>query len=109
VGAYFFTGGKPVAYPIRDISAVGVFVLTEERWYPGTVIRVTLVDRRQPTPDRSLTLNCKVVRPTKDGVGLEFVLNDDLRSRGKNTAMDSQVLGVDKEQIDWFLARVRNK
>jgi uncharacterized protein len=106
LGAYFFTGGKPVAYGVRDISAVGVYVLTQERWYPGTVIRVTLVDRRQPTPDRSLTVNAKVMRPGKDGVGLEFVLNDDLRRGGKG-AVDSQVQGVDKEDIELFLARVR--
>jgi PilZ domain len=107
LGAYFFTGGKPVAYAIRDISAVGVYVITQERWYPGTVIRVTLVDRRNPTPDRSLTVNAKVVRPAKDGVGLEFVLNDDLRSRGTKSSMDSQVQGVDKEQIELFLDHVR--
>jgi hypothetical protein len=107
LGAYFFTGGKPVAYPIRDISALGVYVFTEERWYPGTVIRVTLVDRRQPTADRSFTVNAKVVRPAKDGIGLEFVLNDDLRSRGKSRALDSQVGGVDRREVEDFLDRVR--
>jgi uncharacterized protein len=103
LGAYFFTGGKPVAYTIRDISATGMYVITEERWYPGTVIRVTLTDRRQPTRDRSFTINAKVVRPANDGVGLQFVLND-----GSSGTVDSQVQGVDREQVEFFLQRMRS-
>jgi hypothetical protein len=102
LGAYFFTGGKPVAYTIRDISATGMYVLTEERWYPGTVLRVTITDRRQPTRERSFTVNAKVVRPANDGVGLQFVLND-----GSSGPVDNQVQGVDREQVDYFLQRMR--
>lgn len=105
LGAYFFTGGKPVAYAVRDISTSGMYVLTEERWYPGTVIRVTLTDRRDPTPDRSITVNALVARPGNDGVGLAFVLNEDIRS-GKGSAIDSQAQGIDRDQIELFLYRV---
>lgn len=107
VGAYFFTGGKPVAYAVRDISPSGFYVLTEERWYPGTVIRVTLTDARHPTPDRSVTAHAIVVRSGNDGVGLHFVLNEDKRS-GRNPGIDGQVQGVDKAQIELFLQRVRS-
>ncbi|HEY6490586.1 MAG: PilZ domain-containing protein [Terracidiphilus sp.] len=105
LGAYFFTGGKPVAYAVRDISTSGMYVLTEERWYPGTVIRVTLTDRRDPTPDRSITVNALVARPGNDGVGLAFVLNEDIRS-GKGSVIDSQAQGIDRDQIELFLYRV---
>ncbi|MGA7110397.1 MAG: PilZ domain-containing protein [Terracidiphilus sp.] len=109
LGAYFFTGGKPVAYGIRDISLGGAYVFTEERWYPGTVIRMTLIDRRQPTPDRSFTVNAKVVRAGNDGVGLQFVLNGDENTRrGDSSSIDSQVAGVDPEQVALFLQRVRH-
>jgi len=101
--AYFFTGGKPMAYTIRDVSATGMYVITEERWYPGTVLRVTLTDRRQPTRERSFTINAKVVRPANDGVGLQFVLND-----GSSGPVDNQVQGVDREQIEYFLQRMRS-
>jgi uncharacterized protein len=101
--AYFFTGGKPTAYTIRDVSATGMYVITEERWYPGTVIRVTLTDRRQPTRDRSFTINAKVVRPANDGVGLQFVLND-----GSSGPVDNQVQGVDRAQVEYFLQRMRS-
>lgn len=107
LGAYFFTGGKPVAYAVRDISSTGLYVLTEERWYPGTVIRVTLADGRHPTPDRSFTANARVMRAGKDGVGFQFVLNEDRRS-GKQSGIDNQALGVDREQIELFLHRLRN-
>jgi len=107
LGAYFFTGGKPVAYAVRDISATGMYVLTAERWYPGTVIRVTLTDGRHPTPDRSFTANARVMRAGNDGVGLQFVLNEDKRS-GRNSGIDNQAQGVDIEQIVLFLQRIRS-
>ena len=107
LGAYFFTGGKPVAYAVRDISASGLYVLTEERWYPGTVIRVTLTDGRHPTPDRSLTAHARVMRAGNDGVGLQFVLNEDKRN-ARSSGIDSQVQGVDKELIELFLQRLRS-
>jgi hypothetical protein len=72
--AYFFTGGTPTAQEVRDISATGMYIVTNERWYPGTVVRVTLTDRDHPTADRTLTVNAKAVRRGSDGVGLEFVL-----------------------------------
>lgn len=107
LGAYFFTGGKPVAYSVRDISASGIYVLTEERWYPGTVLRVTLTDGRHPTPDRSLTAHAIVMRSGNDGVGLQFVLNEDKRG-GTGARIDQQVPGVDKQQIELFLQRLRS-
>jgi PilZ domain/Uncharacterized ACR, COG1430 len=107
LAAYFFTGGKPVAYAVRDISSSGLYVLTEERWYPGTVIRVTLTDGRHPTPDRSFTAHAIVVRAGNDGVGLHFVLNEDKRS-GRNARIDSHVPGVDREAVELFLHRIRS-
>lgn len=107
LGAYFFTGGKPVAYAVRDISATGFYVLTEERWYHGTVIRVTLTDGRHPTPDCSLTAHARVMRAGNDGVGFQFVLNEDKRN-GRISGMDNQVPGVDRQQIELFLYRLRS-
>ena len=92
---------------MRDISSSGLYVLTEERWYPGTVIRVTLTDGRHPTQDRSLTAHARVMRAGNDGVGLQFVLNEDKRN-GKDPAIDNRVPGVDREQIELFLQRVRS-
>jgi len=105
--AYFFTGGRPVAHGIRDISATGVYVFTEDRWYPGTVIRITLTDKRNPSSERSLTINAKVVRSAEDGVGFQFVLKDEKDSRNASASgVDSQVQGVYRRETEEFLLRM---
>lgn len=109
--AYFFTGGIPVAHGIRDVSLSGLYVFTAERWYPDTVVRMTLTDRRRPTVERCITINAKVVRCGDDGVGLQFILHDkkkdkhDLR-RGVLHDPDSPV--VTKVQLKQFLQLLRS-
>lgn len=74
--AYFFTGGLPVPQPVKNISSSGLFLLTPERWYPGTVVRLTLTDEREPTAARSITVHARVVRSMDDGMALQFVLEE---------------------------------
>lgn len=105
--AYFFTGGRPVAHGIRDISVTGVYVFTEDRWYPGTVIRITLSDKRDPTPERSFTINAEVIRAADDGVGFQFVLKDGNDSRHAFTSrVDRQAQGVYRTEVEEFLRRM---
>jgi len=100
LAAYFFTGGAPAAHAIRDISPTGMYVFTNERWYPGTVVRMTITDRMGSAAERSITLNTTVVRWGNDGVGLQFVLQ---------SAKDRhQGDGADKAQVDRFLQCVRS-
>jgi hypothetical protein len=109
LSAYFFTGGDPVAHAVRNISPTGFYVLTEERWYPGTIIRMTLTDRRQPTASRSITVNASVVRWGSDGVGLQFILHDGRdQRRGRNASVDGMTAGATKAQIEQFIARLRS-
>jgi len=105
--AYFFTGGAPKETPVRDISPSGLFIVTDERWYMGTVIRMTLTDRHNPTFTRSITVNAKVVRYTGDGVGLEFVLVGDDRRHGKAFELVDQTNGVDQAQIIGFIETLK--
>ncbi len=108
LAAYFFTGGTPAAHPIRDISSTGFYVYTEERWYLGTVIRVTLTDRQQPTAQRTFTANAKVVRWGSDGVGLEFVLKEKKEPRrGKDPAPASSIDDIGRFDVEQFLQMVR--
>ena len=106
IAAYFFNGGQSVAHGVRDISPTGFYVFTDERWYPGTIIRMTLTDQRQPSAERSITVNAAVVRWGNDGVGLQFVLQDE-KSRGK-ASPDGMMPGPTKAQVEQFLARLRN-
>jgi hypothetical protein len=105
--AYFFTGGGPAAHLIRDISAHGIYILTEERWYLGTVIRVTITDRQEPAAQHSITVNAKVVRWGNDGVGLEFVLTEDNNRRGGRSVADEQFGSVSRAMVKQFLGRVK--
>ncbi len=40
--AHYFTGGAPKPYDVADISMTGFYVLTEDRWTPDTMVRMTL-------------------------------------------------------------------
>jgi hypothetical protein len=108
LAAYFFTGGDSVAHGVRDISSTGFYVFTEERWYPGTVIRMTLTDRRKPTAERSITVNASVVRCGNDGVGLQFVFQDGKNQRReKSLSIDGLMGGANKPELELFLHRLR--
>jgi hypothetical protein len=108
--AYFFTGGVPAAHQVRNISPTGLYVLTDERWYIGTVIRITLTDQHEPTIERSITLNAKVVRWGNDGAGLQFILQgkkDQLRS--KLPAHIDPTGSASTAQLEQFLQRYKVK
>jgi uncharacterized protein len=100
--AHFFTGGAPQAHEIRDVSETGLYVVTAERWYPGTIIRMTLTkpDKAHSPSGRSITIQARSMRWGNDGVGLEFVIEAAQNSRRvQPTSFDP----VDGKQLDAFL------
>jgi hypothetical protein len=105
LSAYFWTGGVSVHQDIQDISPTGFFVITDERWYPGTIVRMTLTDRNEPTVERSITVNAAVVRWGNNGVGMQFVIQDPKNPRRGQGAV---VEGVDKRELDQFLLRIKS-
>lgn len=106
--AYFFTGSAPIAHEVRDISANGLYVLTEERWYPDTVIRVTLSDQRDPAREISLTLHARAARSGADGVGLQFFLFEK-RDLDRNSSLkeNDPTMVVTKDQLEDFVRRFK--
>lgn len=78
--AYYWTGGTPQAHKIGDISTTGFYLLTDERWVPETMIRMTLQrpSVKGENPEEAISVISKVVRWGPDGVGYEFVLTDAL-------------------------------
>ncbi len=72
--AYYWDGGQPTAHNVKDISLTGLYMLTQDRWYPGTVLRLTLqeTDQTIAPSDRWIIVHAKVVRQGTDGVGLVF-------------------------------------
>ena len=75
--AYFFTGGSPQPHPIQNISVTGFYMETEERWIPGTVIRMTLqrIGSRGDDPGDTISVHSRVVRWGPHGGGFEFVFS----------------------------------
>jgi hypothetical protein len=108
--AFFFTGGAPIPHGIRDVSETGIYVLTEERWYPGTVIRMTLTDQREPTAERSFTVNAMVMRWGNDGVGLHFIFQTKKdRKRANMTAQEYATAATDAASLKEYLVTLRGK
>jgi hypothetical protein len=106
LAAYYWTGGSPTAHSIRDISSTGLYVVTEERWYPGTLILMTLQESDSGTlsVEHSIAVHSRAVRWGDDGVGLQFIPQD---ATPAIKGMNPLVHGVDKRDLDRFLERLR--
>jgi hypothetical protein len=106
MAAYYWNGAAPKSHAIRDISASGLYVVTEERWYPGTLVLMTLqhTNDGEVIAERSISVMSRAVRWGNDGVGLQFVLPDEHNSRKeKNPRMD----GAGKKQLERFLQQLK--
>lgn len=78
--AYYWDGSVPLSREIRDISLSGAYLYTNERWYPGTLIRLILrrkqADADQSTLRESIRVLCQVVRVDAQGMGVRFIAPD---------------------------------
>ncbi len=102
LAASFWTGGHPAVHPVRDISSSGLFVVTAERWYPGTIIRMTLTksDPAEGVIENSICVRAEAIRWGNEGVGLRFVFDN---ARNKRQGRYEAVDGADRGQLDQFL------
>jgi hypothetical protein len=106
LAAYYWTGAAPEARSIRDISSTGLYLVTEERWYPGTLILMTLqkTEAGEERTERSIAVHSRAVRWGDDGVGLQFVLkNAPPPDRSKGPLVDA----LSKKELDKFLHQLR--
>lgn len=105
--AYYWTGSTPRAYQVADISMSGLYLLTEERWYPGTLVLMTLqrTDAEGRNLDDAVAVQSRVVRWGSDGLGLSFVL---LKSMDSERDGGSAGNSVDKKTLERFLDRLKN-
>jgi len=73
--AYDFMGGTLEVHGVKDMSANGLYLITEERWPLGSHVTMTLqrTDGLDDDPSSStVTVQLRVVRWGSDGVGLAF-------------------------------------
>lgn len=103
--AYYWTGGAPYSYHVGDISATGLFLLTKERWAPGTLIQMTLQpqDGRVNNVDTSICVLSEVVRWGENGAGFNFILTD------YENVYDYGILPgdtIDRKSVERFLNKI---
>jgi hypothetical protein len=87
--AYYWDGAAPAPHEVQNISSTGFYLLTEERWQPGTIVTMTLqrtsTAHGNPSAEQHIAVMAKVVRLGEDGVGFAFMPleleTDGLKSR----------------------------
>jgi hypothetical protein len=76
---------------VGDVSVAGFYMITEERWIPGTGFPVTLERTDQAGKGQTLTVYATVVRNGEDGVGLTFLKSpedDQAKPEAQSTRKD---------------------
>ena len=79
--AYYWNGGTSQAYPVNSVSTGGAYLVTPDRWYPGTIIRLTFqydAEYLQSTPiigdpASAVTVRAKFMRSGPDGGGVRLI------------------------------------
>jgi hypothetical protein len=108
VAGYFSIDGTPAPATICNISSLGMYVKTKERWSPETIIQVSLSDWRLPSSGRAMTINAIAVRSDDVGVGLRFVFPKPQRRKAafEDGAATTEIT---REQLREFLQRFKRK
>jgi hypothetical protein len=106
LAAYYWTGAAPKAHSIKDISSAGLYVITEERWYPGTLILMTLQSASdgEDNFEHAIAVHSRAIRWGNDGVGLQFIPQDSPDARG---GINPLVSGANSRELELFLERLR--
>jgi Flp pilus assembly protein TadG len=81
--AFYWNGSESVAHAVLNVSNAGLYLITKERWYPGTVVTMTLqrAEAGASDPERAITVCGRVVRSGADGVGIQFIWPDTQNDR----------------------------
>jgi hypothetical protein len=107
LAAYFWTGGTPQPHAILNISSTGMYVVTDERWYLGTLVQMTLrkASRDGAGAKASISILVRVNRWGNDGVGVAFVVRDHRSLRAGEVRLPE---AIERKVLDKFLARIGN-
>ena len=83
LAAYYWDGAVPAAHEVRKVSTQGAYIVTAEKWLPGTIMNLSLSYKKRPAEynpaENNSALNLgigvrsRVVSHGPDGVSVEFV------------------------------------
>jgi len=101
--AFYWNGLPPDPHEIRDISRKGLYLITDDRWYPGTLVLMTLQEKGGPVEDteHAISVRVRVVRSDDDGVGLQFVVANEDKSQDRLQAIE-----IGRKELENFLRRL---
>jgi len=104
--AHYWTGAAPAGQGIQDISATGLYLMTEQRWYLGTVVKIILqrTDAADESVEDSIAVMARVVRADSNGVGFQFVVEKSQSPRPGQSKLD---MVADQKTLEGFLQRVQ--
>jgi hypothetical protein len=75
--AYYWDGAIPASHAIQNISSSGFYLVTKERWLPGTMVTMTLqrtdMAHENSGTELHISVVSKVVRLDEHGVGFSFI------------------------------------
>jgi Flp pilus assembly protein TadG len=98
---YYWDGSVPEGRKIRDISTSGAYVVTPERWYVGTIVRLVLQGYKATpqsdggrVPVRSMSIASRVVRHGPEGIGVEFIFS----TSAERKALQDFLTGIPQTQ-----------
>jgi hypothetical protein len=106
LAAYYWTGAEAPPHSVRDISSTGTYLMTEDRWHPGTLLMITLqkpVTAGDSRSSRSIRVQSKVIRSGTDGVGFAFVFPGTADPHNR----DASFQGADQNTLKAFSQWVR--
>lgn len=105
--AYYWDGATPMAHRIQNICATGFYLLTKERWPPGTVVTMTLqrTNAADTSPERYISVQSKVIWLGDDGVGFAFV---PLEAKDSSPAENLKSRPVGRKALDAFLEHLKS-
>ncbi len=103
--AHYWDGAAPEPHQVRDIGLEGMYLVTAQRWYPNTLIKMTLArsDKTEIGADDSIAVAARVVRPGPDGVGFAFALQASMQS----SEADDGSVPADRKTLKRFLGRLQ--
>ena len=87
------------AYDVGDISGSGFFMVTRERWGPGTEMPVTLLKTGNNGKETMITLGSTVVRCGPDGVGFAFLLDAHMAQKLEEFLEGLEVSATDEPDL----------
>jgi len=104
--AHYWDGGAPMAHKVREISSDKLYLVTDQRWYPGTLVMLSLQREDVPAtdPHRVITVKGQVVGSDENGVSFALVLPEKSR---RDLAREALPGGADRKTFRHFLKRLQ--